>query len=486
MTTNDQPRPAPPSATQNAKWIAAAQIGKVGLQMATLVALTRLLTPAEMGLIAMLLVISNFVAMLRDFGTASAIIRAPVLEEGFAATVYWFNVAVGLGLAVLVLALAWPFARLLRHEELTPLIWWTVPAILVTALGSVHKAMLERISRFAAVAVIETLGSAAALACTVLLAWRGQGAFSWVAGALLGALVSTGLLLWHAAWRPPWVWSREHFREVMGYSGHLSAFNIVIFFARNVDAIVIGRYLGAVELGFYSAAYRVMQFPMNNLTQIANRAMFPVMSHHQADLGKVASLYLNSVGFIFLITAPLMVGVFVLREPLVNVLLGDQWARAADVLAWLAPVGLLHSVVGTTGTVSMVSGRTDLLFRVGLLGAVMQVAGFFIGVQYSVVAVAACYCIANLLNALPAFWVATRQLGVGFGALSKEMGWSALASTLMGSALWLGLRALPPGQVADVLVLVAGAVLGGAFYLALMAVFDRPRLTQTLARLRRR
>ena len=56
-------------------------------------------------------------------------------------------------------------------------------------------------------------------------------------------------------------------------------------------------------------------------------------------MARNAALYLKSVGAGAMITAPMMSAAFMLREPLVDIILGPSWATLADVLAWLAPVG---------------------------------------------------------------------------------------------------------------------------------------------------
>src|SRR5205823_634608 len=138
------------------------------------------------------------------------------------------------------------------------------------------------------------------------------------------------------------------------------------YFARNVDSLIVGRYLGAAALGVYSTAYKIMLFPLQNITFVASRALYPLMSSRQDETQAMASLYLKSLAAIGFFTAPLMMGVYVLRDPFVRVLMGEQWNEAADVLRWLAPVGYIQSIVSTTGTVSIARGRTDILFRIGL------------------------------------------------------------------------------------------------------------------------
>jgi PST family polysaccharide transporter len=182
------------------------------------------------------------------------------------------------------------------------------------------------------------------------------------------------------------------------------------------------------------------------------------------------TLYLKSVSVIALLTAPLMTGIFVLREPFIDTFLGPRWHDAADVLQWLAPIGFVQSIVSTTGTVSMVRGRTDILLRVGVLGTVLQVASFLIGVKWGIVGVAACYLVANVLGAIPALLVALSQLDAKFSALIRET-WAAVVAALsMGASVWIAEGYLIDRSFADLTRLIAGIAVGVIVYGVLILV----------------
>src|SRR5690606_20725106 len=81
-----------------------------------------------------------------------------------------------------------------------------------------------------------------------------------------------------------------------------------------------------------------------------------------------------------------------------------------QIIAWLAPVGFLQSIVSTAGSVFMALGRTDVLFRLGVVGTALQVTAFTLGVRWGVQGVAACYLAANLVMAIPSLLLAMRLL----------------------------------------------------------------------------
>ena len=468
------------NAASNARWIALSQGVRVGMQFVSVVVLARLLTPADFGLMAMIVVLSNLVALLRDLGTGAAIVQQKDLAPATSNAVFWLNVLLGAILAVIVGGGADLFAASFRAPNLVPMLLALAPSFLIGSLGSLPKALLERRSAFSIVARIEILSALVTVAVTVTSAAFGAGAMSWIYGILVGVSLST-LQLWQAAaWRPTFENSMPQLGSLLKFSGYLSGFNLINYFARNADAFIIGRYLGAGALGLYSSAYKIMLFPVQNLTWVASRALYPVLCRHQDDLPAMAALYFKSVAVILFFTAPLMAGVFVLREPFIDVLMGPSWRGVADLLLWLAPVGFVQSVVSTTGTVSAARGRTDLLFGIGAASAVLQVSSFVVGVRWGVTGVAACYLAANLLAAVPALLVALRQLEQPLAALLLVTLPSVACALAMAIAVEVGVQLARPLGLSAPTLLAGGALAGGSTYLILMAVIARPNVRMVL------
>ncbi len=468
------------SAVSNARWIATSQAARIAVQLISVAVLARLLSPMDYGLISMVWAVGNLATLLRDMGTAAAIVQEPELTEETINSVYWFNVALGTVLSVILIALAHPIAAMFRAEAVGPLLFALAPTYLIGSLGAVHRALLERRSAFRIVAAIEIATSILGLIVTVGAAWFGAGAMSFVWGALSMSIVSTVAFWKGAHWSPGRMAGSSRFGAVLRFSGHLSAFNLMNYLARNVDSFVIGRYLGASALGIYSTAYKVMLFPLQNMTYVANRALYPVLCRFKTT-AEIRSLYMKSVSVIAMLTAPLMAGVFVLREPFIHTFLGNKWAAAADVLMWLAPVGFVQSIVSTTGTVSMVRGRTGQLMVVGIVSAALQIASFFIGVRWGVMGVASCYFVANLLGAIPALAVALKLLDANFSDLLRQVAAAGVCALLMGCGIWGMETYLLPHALPEPLHLLAGVATGVVIYGALMLVLFPGRVRLAFA-----
>ncbi|MET0216379.1 MAG: MOP flippase family protein [Burkholderiales bacterium] len=464
------------SAVSNARWIAISQVVSIGVQLVSLVWLSRLLTPADYGLVAMALVVTNFANLVRDMGTGLALIQKEDLNEETILTSFWFTVGLGAVLGILVAGLAPLMVLAFKAPGVTGIL--LVLAVTFPVLGSttVHQALLERASRFPLLARIQAVAAVSGLGVGVIAAYQGAGAYSLALNSLTYALVSSTQLWMASPVTPRWFWSRHEFRGIRRFSDYLVGFNIINYFSLNADSMIIGRFLGAESLGLYSLAFRIIDFPLHNLTFVASRALYPVMSRQQAVPEEMATLYLRALSVIAFITAPMMAGLFVLRDLFIVVVLGDRWIAMGDVLAWLVPVGFMTSLTCTTGSVLMARGRTEVLFYLGILGAVLHVSSFIIGMRWGVSGVAAGYFFATIITIFPDFYFVSRVLGQGFSRFFRSI---LIPISLTGVMVLvvLGCRtALPIGDLPRMAQLLLLVLAGAGSYAALAFVFARQSL----------
>jgi O-antigen/teichoic acid export membrane protein len=450
------------SLISNVRWVAVAQVSRVATQLLSITFLSRLLSTESYGLMAMAMAITNFAFLFRDMGTSAAIIQRKEINDALKCTAYWFNVGLAMFIALILIIGAFPFAAAFNEPRLGWIIVALASVFPISSLGLVHQALMERNSKFRVLARIETGSSFAGLAMSLVLALKGMEIWSLVLSMIFSSVLTTVQLLIATDWRPRILFERKELKSLLGFGANLSLFHFVNYFSRNADSMIIGRLLGAASLGVYSIAYKVMLFPLQNLTAVASRALFPTMSRCHGATAEIGILYLRSVGVIAVVTAPMMAGLYFLREPFVTIMFGPRWIEVIDVLKWLAPVGFIQSINSTTGTVFMALGRPRLMLGLGIVGAILQVSAFFLGVRWGIEGVAACYFFANLIYILPTFTSALVLLRVKFRHAALKIGMPMAASGAMLCFLWAFERFLRDYQ----------AQILGDFYLSTTMLFS--------------
>jgi len=473
------------SALSNARWIAVSRVVSIGVQLLGLLWLSRLLSPADYGLVAMATVVTNLANLVRDMGTTQALIQREGLNEETILTAFWFTVAIGGVLGVVVALLAPLVALAFEAPGVTGIVLLLAVSFPVLGSTTVHQALLERDSRFPLLARVEVVAGVSGLTVGVIAAHLGAGAYSLALNSVVYAIVSSTQLWLASPVKPRWLWNRHELRGIRQFSDYLVGFNLIVYLYTNAPSMIIGRFLGPESLGLYSLASKIVDFPVTNLTFVASRALFPVMSRQQEAPEEMAALYLRSLTLVAFVVAPMMAGLVVLREPFIEVALSSKWLPMADVLRWLAAVGFVHSLTCTTGSLLMARGRTDLLFYLSIAHVILAVPAFIIGLRWGVAGVAAGHLVAAVIDAILCFYVVLRVLGKNIGTFLQSILTPIALTTVMVVVVVLCQGMLTVNDMSALAHLVGLVIVGAATYGILAWVFVRPSLQDVFRFFRR-
>jgi O-antigen/teichoic acid export membrane protein len=178
-------------------------------------------------------------------------------------------------------------------------------------------------------------------------------------------------------------------------------------------------------------AYSIMVFPVRSLLNVINRALFPVYARQ--DHENMGVSYIRMLPMLALIIAPLYFGLWAVRTPVVQVVLGDKWLPVSEVLTWLLPTGFLQCFLSTTGPILAATGRADLLRNVGVLFLPLWLLAFISGLRFGIVGVAAAYFFAMLLSLIPTFYFTLNEIDLGLTDLVKSIWRPTMIALLMAA-----------------------------------------------------
>ncbi len=393
-------------------WAATSQWGRQIIGLLTTIVLARLLGPDQFGLFSLALVCTGFVALFGEFGLGSALVQKRSLAATELDGVFWLGMSLSLSLCLLLWLLSPSVAGLLGETRLAPILRALSLTLPLTSLASVQQAIVMREIDFRRVARIELISTAGGSVGGILLAIASGSVWSLVLQSFVTVLLSAGMYWWNAAWRPSLRFGEMRLRGLLAFGSNLAGFNVVNFVARNVDNLLIGKYLGAQPLGFYSLAYRIMLFPIQNISAVLGRVMFATFSRMQEDAARIRAGFLRLSKYVALVACPLMLGVFVFAPEFVALVFGGQWSEVVPLLRLLAVVGLLQSLGTNVGIIYLTKGRTDLMFYWGLLAAAVITTAIIIGLQWGVEGVALAYLLANLILFVPGLLIPFLLIGL--------------------------------------------------------------------------
>lgn len=421
------------------KWIAVTNIFKQVLQIVSLIVFARLLSPDDFGMFAILMIFVNFLEMFIDMGTSSALIHVETPSDKLLSSIFYFNIFVGFLLCFLLIFLSEPIALFFENTKLEELLQIISISFIIVSFGVVQKALFEKQLDFKHVTLIESFSVFVGVIFGIGAAVYGLGVYSLIIQILFGSIIRVVLMWFASTWRPLVYFSLNEIKNIWGYTSNLFSFNLINYFARNADTFLVGKFLGSSALGVYSLAYKIMLYPLQNITRILIRILFPAFSKIKDDNEKFQKAYLRVIFFIALISFPLMSGLIATSTVFVHIFLGDKWHNLAQLIMILAPVGMVQSIVSTTGSIYMAKGNTKLLFKVGSISTIITVAFFLAGIPFGVEGVAYGYLISNFIMLYPILRISWKQIDLSVSRGINEIFPLIIISLIMGiSVAYIG------------------------------------------------
>jgi len=232
------------------------------------------------------------------------------------------------------------------------------------------------------------------------------------------------------------------------------------------DKLLIGKVVGAHDLGIYTRAYTLMLLPMNNIGAVLGQVMFPALSQLQNDLPRFKSAYLSALQAIALVIFPLMIGVAALCNPLVISLLGPQWEEVVPILRILSLVGLVQSIIFPVGWVFTALGKTKEQFHLSIILALAFVGAVGIGILFGIKGVAYAYALWTGLSSWLNLRVAGKLLDLSPQRVLTSVMKLLLMSMIMGMTVFL-LDQEVLINFSNLARIGLGSVVGVAIYLSL-------------------
>lgn len=463
-----------------------AQLCKAVILLATLAALGRLLEPADFGIVALAFALVGVGELLRDFGLSTAAIRARTLSVAQRDRLFWINAIVGLLLALMCLALAYPLAQVFGIPELSGAVIGLAPVFFLNALSTQYLADLARSMRFAALALTDVGASFLGLVVSVALALGGWGYWSIIAGQWC---VAAMLLLTRSAlsgWLPRRPVSGTSVREEVRFGVDLGLAQTLGFAAIQAPVLLTASLFGTAAAGFYNRAYQICSIPVNQILGPVTNLVISTLSRlsdtadRNARYFRIALLASVLLGFGF--------GLLALGADIVTLaLLGPGWGEAARILSILAIGGIGQALTFPMYWYLLVAGDSRRLLHYNLVSKVFVVCSSSIGAFFGPEGVALGFAMGTLVS-WPICLLFLRHAG-GYVVWRhvKICCWALLAATGGGVAAGMAQSAYTQQPAWFVLVAMTGfaaAIAATAAALAWLLKFSLDHRYQRMAKVR--
>lgn len=307
--------------------------------------LARLLTPEAFGAVATINLVITFAEIFTDAGFQKYIVQHEFEseEEKDRSTnvAFWTNTLVSLVFILAIVIARNPLAELVGSPGLGNAMAISSLNILIVTFCSTQTAIHRRNMDFKKLFYAKMCTLFIPAVVTVPLAFFLRSYWALLIGTMVTNLVNAIVLASLSKWKPSFSFDCVAFKNMFSFSMWILADAVLAWLTSYIGTFIVGRYLDDYHLGLYKTSISTV----NSITSLFASSIAPVMfsnlsrcQNDDAQMKKTFYTYQRLAGVALI---PMGVGMFLYRDLLRAILLGDQWVDATEFLGiW----GFLSSV----------------------------------------------------------------------------------------------------------------------------------------------
>lgn len=373
--------------------------------------LARLLLPEDFGIIAIITVFISFFNVLGDMGIGPAIIQNKSLDEKELSDIFKFSIIAGVVIAIGFYFFSYFIAFFYSSKIYIKLGELLSISVLFSICNIVPNAVLCKAQKFKQIGIITITVNVIVGVFTISLAFNGFSYYSLIFDSILKSLFIFILCFKACKIKINKGYSYNSVKKIQNYSSFQFLFNFINYFTRNLDNILIGKFLGASTLGYYDKSYKLMLYPVQNLTNVITPVLHPVLSEYQDQKDIIYETYIKVVKVLAYLGIFISVYCFFSSKEIIHIMYGQNWDKSIPVFRILSISIVIQMVLSSIGSIFQATGYVNKLFSTGVISACFTVTAIVIGiVSKSLTILAVGLIIAFLLNFIQCFYVLITQV----------------------------------------------------------------------------
>lgn len=432
--------------------------------------IARLLTPADIGIYSIGVVLAGLAQVLRDFGVGQYLVASRTLERTQLRAALAVALLAAWSLGGLVLLASGPVAAFYGHPVLRDVLRLLALNFLLLPFTSLALSCLRRSLRLPAIYLINTSHALTQLLCTIWLAARGHGCLSlaWgtVAASLAAFLVSLPL-------RPrelPWLPSLHGMREVLGFGAYATGGNLIDEAGVAAPDLIVGKVLGAADVAIFGKAQALLNLFSQVVTSAISPVLLPLFALQARAGNDLRRSYLLTVSCMTAAAWPFFTLLGLLAPPVIRLLYGHQWDAAGPLIRIMCCSAALYSMFSMARYLFIATGHVREQARLDGAAVVLRVIALLAGALISLHWVAWAVVLGALFRSWLTWRLLARLSGIDAAALLSSTRCSAAVTALTALAPLAALSLTPAGPVQVVLAACAAPPL----WLAGVLLFRHP------------
>jgi teichuronic acid exporter len=402
-------------------WSAMDRFGGQGIQFVFGILITRILLPADYGLVGMILIFWAVGQTLVDSGFGSALIWKKNPTSADYSTVFYFNVSISIILYLIFYLLAPLIAGFYDEPKLIGLIRILCLNFILLSFGLIQQVVLQKKVDFKLMSFVNVASSLVAGIVALYMALKGFGPWAIVVQILAKSFV-TSLLLWiFNRWRPVFIFDWLSLKELFGYGSKLTAAGLIYTIFQYLYLNIIGKLFPVEALGFYTRASQLQDFPVKTLGSVFNRVAFPVFSAIQDDNERLKNAVRKTLRTMVFFNFPMLLGLVAVADPLIEVVLTEKWLPASEYFKLLCLIGLFYSFQVINGEILKTKGKLDWVLKLEIISKSVMIISILITWRWGITAIILGQMFTALISVLIGSYYVWKSIGYSLWQQIKDV-----------------------------------------------------------------
>ena len=424
------------SAVRGAGVVLLAQGLSTVIRAASTIILARLLTPADVGLYAMVIAVTAPLLIFKDLGMCDAIIQAHTIRPRQVSALFWINLCIGSATCFGLVAFAPTIARFYDEPKLIGITTMLSLSFVIGSFSAQHLALLKRKMHFTGISLVNVLTTLVSSGAAVFIAWKGGGYWALVSREVLSEVVILAGAWRLCRWRPDWVLRGAGVRPFLALGAHTIVSFILKRSVRNLDRTLIGWRFGAQSVGYYHSAFEFAALPASQISEVLRNVAVSALSKLRSEPERFRRDYLKAIRVLAFIGFPISALFVVGRHDLISLLLGPKWVESARFFGILGLCAGPSVIYLTHVWLHFALGRADRLTKWSMLETTLTAAALLAGTTFGVEGVAWAYTLMIYILMVWGVWFAGQPVGLRLYDILQAITPPALAAVTAGVVAW--------------------------------------------------
>ncbi len=362
------------------KWSSIAAVTITVSQLLQFVLVSRILGPADYGLIGMITAILYISIGFCDLGFANAIIQRQQISDEHLSSLYILNLIISGVVCVAVWLLA-PWIAAFYHEpQLVGLLHWMAFICFIPAIGQQFQVLFQKELNFDVTSKADMAANVISFVVAVAFAYAGFGVFALAWSFLANLLAKSAIMvvLGLRIWKPSLHFAWSDVKSYVSFGIYQTGTSVINMVNARLDYLILGSSLGAEALGYYMFACQLCQIPLQKLNPMVFQVTLPIFAKIQTQVELLRKGYMQMLGMISYVSAPIFFGIIVTAPAFVPLVFGEQWEPSILIIQILSLVMFLQGVT-TSASLLAAIGQVDVTFRFTVISTLIQFPAMALG-----------------------------------------------------------------------------------------------------------